>query len=113
MYWENCDTVFPMKKQTMVASRKESGISGPALRAMIGNVNTMLVAGAMCVTPWNTSSGRPSELRRSLGSVVSAVNQGLSFYMACLGLRMDDLKAEKVLKRVEVVVPVKQRMALC
>src|ERR1700683_3905766 len=79
MYWENCDTVLPMKKQTMVASRKESGISGPALRAMIGNVNTMLVAGAMCVTPWNTSSGRPSELRRNLGSVVSAVNQGVSF----------------------------------
>ena len=68
-----------MKKQTIVARRNESGISGPALRAMIGNVNTILVAGAMCVTPWNTSSGRPSELRRSLGSVVSAVNQGTSF----------------------------------
>src|SRR5580658_10447832 len=68
-----------MKKQTTVASRNDSGISGPALSAMIGNVNTMLVAGAMCVTPWNTSSRRPSELRRSLGSVVSAVNQGVSF----------------------------------
>src|SRR5579864_6518217 len=68
MYRENCDTVFPIKKQTMVASSSESGISGPALRAMIGKVNTMLVAGAMCVTPWKTSSGRPSELRRSSGS---------------------------------------------
>jgi hypothetical protein len=44
---------------------------------MIGNVNTILVAGAMCVTPWNTSSGRPSELRRSWD--VSAVNQEISF----------------------------------
>jgi hypothetical protein len=65
MYRENWDTVFPIKKQTIVASSNESGISGPALRAMIGKVNTMLVAGAMCVTPWNTSSGRPSELWRS------------------------------------------------
>jgi hypothetical protein len=80
---------------------------------MIGNVNTILVAGAICVTPWNTSSGRPSELRRSLGSVVSAVNQGISFYSKHVrGLRMDDSKAEEIRERVEVVVPVKQRMAL-
>jgi hypothetical protein len=54
-----------MKRQMIVDNRNEIGITGPALRAMIGKVNTMLVAGAMCVTPWNTSSARPSELRRS------------------------------------------------
>ena len=43
MYRENWETVFPIKKQTMVESRNESGISGPALRAMMGKVNTMLV----------------------------------------------------------------------
>ena len=59
----------------MVDSRKESGISGPALRAMIGNVNTMLVAGAMWVTPWKISSGSPSELRRSWGSMDSVVTR--------------------------------------
>jgi hypothetical protein len=51
MYRENWDTVFPTKKQTIVENRNESGMSGPALRAMIGKVNTILVAGAMCVTP--------------------------------------------------------------
>src|SRR5271165_3672763 len=67
MYFENCDTVLPMKTQTMVASRNDSGMAGPAFEAMIGNANIMLAAGAMCVTPWNTSSGRPSALRRSCG----------------------------------------------
>src|ERR1700722_6209361 len=33
----------------------------------------MLVAGAMCVTPWKISSGRPSELRLSWGSMDSVV----------------------------------------
>ena len=51
MYRENCATVLPMKKQTIVDSSNESGMSGPACRAMIGNVKTMLVAGAICVTP--------------------------------------------------------------
>ena len=70
MYLENCDTVFPMKKQTIVVSRNEIGMSGPALRAMIGNVNTMLIDGAMCVMPWNTTWGRPRALRRSCGVAV-------------------------------------------
>ena len=52
-------------KQMIVASRNESGMTGPALRAMMGNVNTTLVAGAMCVTAWKTNSESPSELRRS------------------------------------------------
>ena len=63
-------------------SRNESGMTGPALSAMIGKVKTIFVAGAMWVTPWNTSSGRPSELRRSWGSasepaVVTATWGGL------------------------------------
>src|SRR6516225_6529284 len=65
MYLENCDTVFPMKKQTIVVSRNEIGMAGPALRAMIGNVNTTLIDGAMCVMPWNTTWGRSRTLRRS------------------------------------------------
>ena len=48
---------------------------------MIGNVNTMLIDGAMCVMPWNTTCGRPSALRRSWGAVaglaVSAVTGNL------------------------------------
>src|ERR1700733_15183952 len=76
MYRENWDAVFPIKKQTMVANRNESGMTGPALRAMIGNVNTMLVAGAMWVTPWKMSSGSTSELRRSWGSMDSVVTRG-------------------------------------
>src|ERR1700728_2768857 len=68
MYLENCDTVLPMNRQTIVASRNEIGMAGPALRAMIGNANRILAAGAMCVTPWNTSSGRPSAFRRSCAS---------------------------------------------
>src|SRR5215468_6253358 len=32
-------------------------MAGPALRAMIGNVNTTLIDGAMCVMPWNTTWG--------------------------------------------------------
>jgi hypothetical protein len=35
----------------IVENRNDRGITGPALRAMIGNVNTILVAGAICVTP--------------------------------------------------------------
>src|ERR1700675_3243823 len=81
MYLENCDTVLPMKTQTMVVSKNESGMAGPAFRAIIGNANSMLAAGAMCVTPWNTSSGRPSALRRSCGPasgfVASAVTGDL------------------------------------
>ena len=73
MYLENCATVFPMKKHTIVVSRSEIGMPGPASRAMIGKVNTMLPAGAMCVMPWNTSSGRPSELRRSCAGTVRLV----------------------------------------
>ena len=65
MYLENWDTVLPMKKQTIVVSRNEIGMAGPALRAMIGNVNTMLIDGAMCVMPWNTTWGRSRTLRRS------------------------------------------------
>src|ERR1035437_5854568 len=70
MYFENCDTVLPMKKQTIVVSRKEMSMSGPALSAMIGNVNTMLSDGAMCVMPWNTTSGRPSAPRWRWGAAV-------------------------------------------
>ena len=55
MYFENWDTVFPMKKQTIVVRKNEIGMAGPALSAMIGNVNTMLIDGAMCVIPWNTT----------------------------------------------------------
>ena len=47
MYLENCDTVFPMKKQTIVVRKNEIGMVGPAFRAMIGNVKTMLIDGAM------------------------------------------------------------------
>jgi|SRR5580658_3271944 hypothetical protein len=44
----------------------------------------MLVAGAMCVTPWKISSGRPSELRRSWGLMDSVVTRGkISF---CSGM---------------------------
>ena len=42
---------------------------GPAVSAMIGNVNITFVDGAMCVTPWNTTCARPSALRRSWGVV--------------------------------------------
>jgi len=49
--------VLPMKKQTIVVSRNEIGMAGPALRAMIVNVNTMLIDGSMCVMPWNTTGG--------------------------------------------------------
>ncbi len=51
MYLENCDTVLPMNKHTIVVSSSDSGMVGPALSAMIGNANTTLIAGAMCVTP--------------------------------------------------------------
>ncbi len=75
MYFENCDTVFPMKKQTIVVRKNEIGIAGPALRAMIGNVNTMLIDGAMCVIPWNTTCGRSRTLRRNrAGAVLLAVS---------------------------------------
>jgi hypothetical protein len=47
MYRENSETVFAMSRQTIVVRRKEIGIAGPALSAMIGKVNTTLVAGAM------------------------------------------------------------------
>ena len=67
MYLENCDTVFPMKKQTIVVRKNEIGMAGPALRAMIGNVKTMLIDGAMCVMPWNTTWGRSRTLRRNRG----------------------------------------------
>jgi hypothetical protein len=70
MYLENCDTVFPMKKQTIVVRKNEIGMAGPALRAMIGNVKTMLIDGAMCVMPWNTTWGRSRTLRRSRGAAV-------------------------------------------
>ena len=65
MYLENSATVFAIKKHTIVASSNEIGMSGPAWRAISGNVNTMLVAGAMWVMPWNTNSERPNEFRRS------------------------------------------------
>ena len=70
MYFENCDTVLPMKKQTIVVRRNEMGMSGPALAAMTGNVNTMLIDGAMCVIPWKTTSGRPSAPRRRRGAAL-------------------------------------------
>src|ERR1700722_968470 len=77
MYLENCDTVLPMKKQTIVVRKNEIGMSGPAFSAMTGNVNTMLSDGAMCVMPWNTTCGRPRAPRRSCGALeglaVSAV----------------------------------------
>src|SRR5579863_3136519 len=73
MYLENSDTVLAMKAQTTVVSRNEIGIVGPALSATTGNVKIMLVAGAICVMPWNTSSERPSELRRSCGDPVFLV----------------------------------------
>src|SRR5580693_5709333 len=77
MYLENCETVCPMNKQTIVVSRNEIGMAGPALRAMIGNVKTILIDGAMCVMPWKTTCGRSRTLRRSraVGAVlaVSAV----------------------------------------
>src|ERR1700733_7147532 len=73
MYLENCATVFPIKKHAIVVSRSEIGMPGPATRAMIGNVKTILPAGAMWVMPWNTSSGRPSELRRSSAGAVRLV----------------------------------------
>jgi hypothetical protein len=79
MYRENSETVFPMKKQTIVAKRNESGMTGPALNAMIGNVNTTLVAGAMCVTPWKTSSESPRELRRSWGCAFGLVISALTW----------------------------------
>ena len=47
--------MFPMKKQTIVVSEDEIGIAGPAFRAMIGNLKTMLIEVAMCVTPWKTT----------------------------------------------------------
>src|SRR6516225_5336127 len=82
MYLENCDTVFPMKKQTIVVRKNEIGIAGPALRAMIGNVNTMLIDGAMCVMPWNTTWGRSRTLRRNRAVAVllavSALTAGTS-----------------------------------
>jgi hypothetical protein len=71
MYRENWETVLAMKTHTIVVSRNEIGMSGPALRAMIGNVNTTLIDGAMCVMPWNTTCGKPSTFRRRL--VVVAV----------------------------------------
>src|ERR1700758_1008647 len=81
MYFENCDTVFPMKKQMIVVRKNEIGIVGPALRAMIGNVKTTLIDGAMCVMPWNTTWGRSRTLRRSRGVpvllAVSAVTGNL------------------------------------
>ena len=43
--------MLAMKKQTIVVRRNESGIAGPALAAMIGNVKTTFVAGAMWVMP--------------------------------------------------------------
>src|SRR4029077_18232982 len=62
----------------MVASRKESGMAGPACSATMGKANRMLDAGAMWVMPWSTNSGSPSALRRSsvgrsLGPVVMAL----------------------------------------
>jgi hypothetical protein len=54
-----------MNRQTIVASSSEIGIVGPALRAMIGKVKMTLLAGAMWVTAWKTSSERPSEFDRS------------------------------------------------
>ena len=65
MYLENCETVCPMNKQTIVVSRNEIGMAGPALSAMTGNVKTTLIDGAMCVMPWKTTCGRPSVFRRS------------------------------------------------
>jgi hypothetical protein len=59
-----------MKTHTIVVSRNEMGMSGPALRAMTGNVNTTLIDGAMCVMPWNTTCGRSSTFRRREGVVV-------------------------------------------
>src|SRR5579863_8172709 len=56
-----------MKRQTMVARSSEIGITGPALSAMMGNAKTTLLAGAMWVMAWKTSSERPRELARSWG----------------------------------------------
>ena len=62
-----------MKTHTIVVSRNEMGMVGPALRAMTGNVNTTLIDGAMCVMPWNTTCGRPSTFwRRRAGVAVAA-----------------------------------------
>jgi hypothetical protein len=57
----------------MVARRREIGITGPALRAMMGKAKMTLLAGAMWVTAWKTSSERPRELERSWVVVVSGV----------------------------------------
>ena len=65
MYLENCETVLPMNRQTIVVSRNEIGMAGPALAAISGNVKTMFSDGAMCVIPWNTTCGRPSASRLS------------------------------------------------
>jgi len=64
-YLENCETVFAMKKHTIVVRKNEIGMAGPALSAMTGNVKTTLIEGAIWVMPWNTTCGRPSALRRS------------------------------------------------
>src|ERR1700691_1706538 len=96
MYFENCETVFPIKRQTTVVSSSEIGMVGPALRAMIGNANTTLVAGAIWVTPWNTSAGRPSALRRSWGCAVrlvgSAVTRDLSYCHVAPDVPTNDLQ---------------------
>src|SRR3974390_820629 len=92
MYFENSDTVLAMKQQTTVVSRNEMGMSGPALRAMTGNVKMMLVAGAICVMPCSTSSESPSELRRSCGApmrlIVSEVTMGLPLFTMKRGQRL-------------------------
>ncbi len=51
-------------------------MAGPAFSAMIGNVNTMLIEGAMCVMPWNTTWGRPRALRRRCVAAVGLVDLG-------------------------------------
>ena len=81
MYRENCETVFAMKMHTIVVSRNEMGMVGPALRAMTGNVNTTLIDGAMCAMPWKESCGRVSTFLRSpvlVAVVASAAISGTS-----------------------------------
>src|SRR5579871_308241 len=67
-----------MKRQTMVARSSEIGIAGPALSAMIGKAKMTLLAGAMWVMAWKTSSERPRELARSWGFCGAVGDVGLT-----------------------------------
>src|SRR5579862_1653212 len=72
-----------MKMHTIVVSKNEMGMSGPALRAMTGNANTTLIDGAMWVMPWNTTCGRPSTLRWRRAAVVGAAACAVIWRTSC------------------------------